>query len=58
MPNIADAIAHIQAAGLPVLFVDTCMLLDVIRAPLRPAAWMCAMALTPREVRPQSADPT
>ena len=23
--------------GLPVLFVDTCILLDVIRAPLRPA---------------------
>jgi hypothetical protein len=37
MPNIADAVAHIQAAGLPVLFVDTCILLDVIRAPLRPA---------------------
>jgi hypothetical protein len=37
MPSIADAVARIQAAGLPVLFADTCSLLDVIRAPLRPA---------------------
>jgi hypothetical protein len=36
MPSIADAVVHIQAAGLPVLFADTCSLLDVIRAPLRP----------------------
>lgn len=36
MPSIADAVAQIQAAGLPVLFTDTCSLLDVIRAPIRP----------------------
>lgn len=36
MPSIADATAQIQAAGLPVLFVDTCSLVDVIRAPMRP----------------------
>ena len=36
MPSIADAVAQIQAAGLPVLFADTCSLVDVIRAPLRP----------------------
>jgi hypothetical protein len=37
MPSIADAVAQIQAAGLSVLFADTCVLVDVIRAPLRPA---------------------
>jgi hypothetical protein len=37
MPSIADAVAQIQAADLPVLFVDTCILVDVIRAPVRPA---------------------
>ena len=37
MPSISDAVARIQAADLPVLFADTCILLDVIRAPLRPA---------------------
>jgi hypothetical protein len=37
MPSIAEAVAKIQASGLPVLFADTCILLDVIRAPLRPA---------------------
>jgi hypothetical protein len=37
MPSIAEAEAKIQASGLPVLFADTCILLDVIRAPLRPA---------------------
>jgi hypothetical protein len=36
MPSIADAVAQVQAAGLPVLFVDTCSLVDVIRTPLRP----------------------
>jgi len=36
MPSIADAVAQVQAADLPVLFVDTCSLVDVIRAPLRP----------------------
>jgi len=35
MPKIADAVAQIEAAGLPVLFADTCSLVDVIRAPLR-----------------------
>jgi hypothetical protein len=37
MPSIADIVAQVQAVGLPVLFADTCILLDVIRAPLRPA---------------------
>jgi hypothetical protein len=37
MPSIDDAVARIQSAGLPVLFADTCLLLDVIRAPRRPA---------------------
>jgi hypothetical protein len=33
MPSIADAVTQIQAADLPVLFADTCILVDVIRAP-------------------------
>lgn len=36
MPSAADAAAHVQAVGLPVLFIDTCSLVDVIRAPIRP----------------------
>jgi hypothetical protein len=36
MPSIADAVSQIIAAGLPVLFLDTCSLVDVIREPLRP----------------------
>jgi hypothetical protein len=36
MPSIADAVARILTAAHPVLFADTCTLLDVIRAPLRP----------------------
>jgi hypothetical protein len=36
MPSAADAAAQVQAAGLPVLFIDTCSLVDVIRAPIRP----------------------
>jgi hypothetical protein len=36
MPSIADAVAQILTSGIPVLFADTCSLLDVIRAPLRP----------------------
>lgn len=37
MPSIAEAVAQIEAAGLPVLFADTCSLVDVIRTPLRSA---------------------
>lgn len=36
MASLADAVAQIQTAGLPVLFADTCSILDLIRAPLRP----------------------
>jgi hypothetical protein len=34
MPAISDAVAQLTAAGTPVLFLDTCSILDVIRAPL------------------------
>jgi hypothetical protein len=37
MPSLDDIVVQIQGADLPVLFADTCILLDVIRAPLRPA---------------------
>lgn len=35
MPTIDEAVALVRAADLPVLFLDTCSLVDVIRAPLR-----------------------
>lgn len=35
MPSIADTVARVAAAGVPVLFLDTCSVLDVIRAPVR-----------------------
>ena len=34
MPSITDTVARVAAAGVPVLFLDTCSILDVIRAPL------------------------
>jgi hypothetical protein len=36
MPSITDAAAHLHAAGLPILFLDTCSIVDVIRGPMRP----------------------
>jgi hypothetical protein len=36
MPNITDAAAHLHAAGLPILFLDTCSIVDIIRGPMRP----------------------
>ena len=38
MPDVAAAAAHIKLAVAPVVFLDTCVLLDVVRAPLRNAA--------------------
>jgi hypothetical protein len=35
MPSIAAAEALLRAADLPVLFLDTCVLIDIIRATLR-----------------------
>ena len=34
MPSIADTATRVAAAGVPVLFLDTCSILDVIRAPI------------------------
>ncbi len=45
MPNIIAAEAQIRADGRPVLFLDTCILLDVIRATYR-----CLNACVPRTV--------
>ena len=36
MPSITDAATQLHAAGLPVLFLDTCSIVDVIRGPTRP----------------------
>jgi hypothetical protein len=38
MPDVAAAAARIRLAVAPVVFLDTCVLLDVVRAPLRNAA--------------------
>jgi hypothetical protein len=38
MPSIPAAVATIQANPAPVVYLDTCVLLDVIRAPLRNTA--------------------
>lgn len=38
MPNVAQASALIKQAVAPVVFLDTCVLLDIVRAPLRNAA--------------------
>jgi hypothetical protein len=38
MPSVAAAAAHIKLAVAPVVFLDTCVLLDVVRAPRRSAA--------------------
>lgn len=35
MPSIADTAARVVAAGAPALFLDTCNILDIIRAPVR-----------------------
>lgn len=34
MPSIADTVTQVAAAGVPVVFLDTCCILDVVRAPL------------------------
>ena len=38
MPSIPDAVVAIRAHPAPVVFLDSCVLLDIIRAPLRNAA--------------------
>jgi len=38
MPDVATAADQIKRAPAPVLFLDTCVLLDIVRAPLRDAA--------------------
>ncbi len=38
MLSIPTAVAAIQAHAAPLVFLDTCVLLDIIRAPLRDAA--------------------
>jgi hypothetical protein len=35
MPSIMDAVANLQGQGLPVLFLDACSIVDVIRGPAR-----------------------
>jgi hypothetical protein len=35
MPSLTDTSTRIAATGVPVLFLDTCSILDVIRAPVR-----------------------
>ena len=35
MTTLAQAVADLIAAPRPILFLDTCTLLDIVRAPLR-----------------------
>src|SRR5262249_46464798 len=35
MPSVVDVVSTASAAGVPILFLDTCVLLDIIRAPFR-----------------------
>ena len=57
MPSIADAGVKIVTMGLPVLFADTCSLLDVIRAPLRPADLTGCVEAAQELVRLATTDP-
>ena len=45
MESIAAAVARIRLAVAPVVFLDTCVILDVVRAPLRDAAATVGAAL-------------
>ena len=38
MITLARAVADLSAAPRPILFLDTCTLLDIVRAPLRDLA--------------------
>src|SRR5713226_1126316 len=55
MPSIAEAAQQLAADGLPVLFIDTCVLLDVIRAPLRKIPGCIRSAVELAEMQSQSA---
>jgi len=54
MPTIAEAAQQLAAADVPVLFVDTCILLDVIRAPLRKIPGCIQSAVELAEMQAQS----
>src|SRR5712691_4766352 len=54
MPIIAEAAQQLSADNLPVLFIDTCILLDVIRAPLRKIPGCIQSAVELSEMQAQS----
>jgi len=54
MPTIAEAAQQLAAEGLPVLFIDTCILLDVIRAPQRQNPRCIRSAVELAEMQAQS----
>lgn len=45
MPTIAELARNLATGGLPVLLLDACALLDVLRAPARNEAWQIAPSL-------------
>ena len=57
MPSIAEVVKRIQQSGLPVLFLDSCVLLDVIRAPLRPGQLPGCVEVARALLRPAAAPP-
>src|SRR5260221_8649834 len=54
MPTIAEAAEQLSANDLPLLFIDTCILLDVIRAPLRKIPGCIQSAVELCELQTQS----
>jgi hypothetical protein len=54
MPTLAETAQQLTADGLPILLIDTCILLDVIRAPLRKIPGCIQGALDLAEMQAQS----
>ncbi len=54
MPIIADTVSQLAVDGLPVLFIDTCILLDIIRAPQRKLSGCVRAAVELAEMQDQS----
>ena len=54
MPAIAEAAQQLAADGLPILLIDTCAFLDIIRAPVRKIRNCIQSALELAEMQAQS----
>jgi hypothetical protein len=54
MPTILEAAHQVATAGVPVLCIDTCVLLDIIRTPLRKTPGCIQGAVELAELQAQS----